>query len=141
MDAPDNPIESIEIAMTTANQLADIVLKIGEVTIVLAQKRVTLEEKMLRRYLHDLAKTSANTAAMLHQLTRDGAKGNSESFSEIAQITSETHAAIEELLKIVRYNLNFLEQYFEHDFYARLINEFKFEERLLNASAKLPVDK
>jgi len=134
METADSAVENI---MTTANHLADVISKIGEITILLAQKRVTLEEKMLRRYLHELAKTSAQTIALLHQLTNDGAKGNSDSFDEIACVTAEARTAIEELLKVAKYNLNFLEQYYEYDFYNKLVNDYKFVERLETASLRL----
>lgn len=122
-------IDDIQSAMRQANELASIVTKVGESVLLLCEKRVTLEEKMLRTYLHELAICCAGLAAKLHAFTASGAKSESVPFSEIARLTSETNGALDELLKVIRYNLNFLEQYFEHDFYDKLVNEYKFLER------------
>lgn len=125
----------MQLAMAQSNELAAIISKIGTTTILLSEKRVTLEEKMLRRYLHELAIIAAQLIADLHASTASGAKSETFLFSEIAVVSGEVNTALDELLKVVSYNLNFLEQYFEHDFYDKLVNEYKFVDRF-NALAK-----
>jgi hypothetical protein len=124
-------------AMAQANQLAAIVAKVGETIILLSEKRVTLEEKMLRAYLHDLAMICADLMRRLHAYTKDGAKSEIQSFDELRSLCGEIAIQEDELLRIVRYNLNFLEQYFEHDFYDKLVNEHRFIERLREIDQKL----
>ena len=121
---------TVEKAMTQANQLAVIVAKVGETVILLSDKRVTLEEKMLRAYLHDVAVICADMLRRLHAFTRDGAKSESQIFDELHSLGAEITLQLDELLRIVRYDLNFLEQYFEHDFYGKLVHEHRFLERL-----------
>ncbi len=125
----------MQLAMAQSNELAAIISKIGKTTILLSEKRVTLEEKMLRRYLHELAVIAAQLIADLHASIASGAKSETVLFSEIGVVSGEANTALDELLKVVSYNLNFLEQYFEHDFYDKLVNEYKFVDRF-NALAK-----
>jgi len=127
----------IEAAMAEAASLARVVQIAADCVAVLADKRVTLEEKMLRAYMHNLAIVSAQCAAKLHELTRDGAKSDLEVFSELSAVTEETIVALTELLKVSRYDLNFLEQYYEHGFYNKLLNEYRFLERLESIRSKL----
>jgi hypothetical protein len=133
---PEEP-NLIESAMAEAGRLAQIMRLVADCVSTLADKRVTLEEKMLRAYLHNLAIIGAKCAARVHELTRDGAKSDLEIFSELSVVTEETIVALSELLKISRYDLNFLEQYFEHGFYNKLLNEYKFIERLESIESKL----
>lgn len=130
----DNNLES---AMRAANGLTNLSSTIVEIVLELANKRVTLEEKMIKVYLHELAVVASHLVAVLHSITRDGAKSESDVIAEVAQITQEAQASVDELLKIIRYDLNFLEQYFEKDFYDKMALEHKYVERLQNLQGKL----
>jgi hypothetical protein len=128
---------TVERAMALANQLALITAKVGETVILLCEKRVTLEEKMLRAYLHDVAVICADILRRVHAFTKDGAKSESEIFDELHTLSGEITLQLDELLRIVRYDLNFLEQYFEHDFYDKLVHEHRFIERLRQVDQNL----
>jgi hypothetical protein len=129
--------ERLDNALRQANQLAEIITKAGTAIVLLADKRVTLEEKMIRSYLHNLSIESARLIATIHTFTKDGAKGESQIIDDISASASQIHAVLDQLLKVVRYNLNYLEQYFEHEFYIKLEQEHRFIERLSELEQKL----
>lgn len=129
--------DSTQNGMTQANRLAEVISKVGDAVILLTDKRVTLEEKMIRRYLHELSVIAAESIRSIHQLTRDGATCESEILGELETITAQAHVLLDELLKVARYDLNFLEQYFEKEFYDNLINESRLIERFREIERKL----
>ena len=123
--------------MRQANRLAEVISKVGEAVILLSDKRVTLEEKMIRRYLHELSAIAAQAIRAIHLLTRDGASCEDEIFGGLDQITGQILDSLNELLKVAHYDLNFLEQYFEKQFYDNLINQSRFIERFREIERKL----
>lgn len=129
--------DSLQSSMTQAKRLAEVILKVSDVVFLLADKRVTLEEKMIRRYLHEVCSIAAACIRSIHQLTRDGATCTDEILGELSAITGQTHALLDELLKVAHYDLNFLEQYFEKQFYDNLINESKLIEGFREIERKL----
>lgn len=128
---------NLAIAMHAAKGLTNLSSTIVEIVLELATKRETLEEKMIKVYLHEMAVVSSHLVGVLHGLTRDGAKSESDVIAEIDQVAKEAQANVDELLKIIRYDLNFLEQYFEHDYYDKLVMEHKFVERLQRLQTSL----
>lgn len=124
-------IEAIEAA-------TGAILTISKTLLSLKDKRVTLEEKMIRKYLHGLAEGLATTLASLHRHFKDKSYDIEPGLiDEFKQLASEIKTVSDSLAKIVDYNWNFLEQYFEHDFYSRLVNEHKFADRLETVSKSL----
>ncbi|MBS2007875.1 MAG: hypothetical protein JST01_12595 [Cyanobacteria bacterium SZAS TMP-1] len=146
-------------------------LKINEVVGRLSEKRVTLEEKMIRSYFHQVGGNMMELAGFFHRalasattpkgnttdgyaqapltgaqggqvgfkctLTTDQIRAQSEDFD---QLLSSLESTIEELLKVLRYDLNFVEQYFEFNYYNKLTNEETFladSQRLLDQFKKL----
>ncbi|MBZ0186013.1 MAG: hypothetical protein K8F91_07125 [Candidatus Obscuribacterales bacterium] len=104
----------------------------------LLEKRVTLEEKMIRRYLVRLAIKLSNLILELHaELADPDCDIETRHLRDLRQAAAKTQEVIGELLKMIAYNWNFLEQYFEHEFYAKLINEHKLEEELTRKGAFL----
>jgi hypothetical protein len=124
-------------AMESASQVGNVISKVGEIVIILNDKRVTLEEKMIRMYLHDVAVTGAMIAGSLHALTRGGAYPDKQDLTNLESVLLELIGSLDELLKMARYDLNFLEQYFEHGYYQKLRYELCFVERLQSIQAKL----
>jgi hypothetical protein len=123
--------------MIQATRLGEIISKVGEVVIVLSDKRVTLEEKMIRMYLHEVAAVAGRSASLLHLLTTSGAYPDKQFLTNLESVVVELITALDELLKMARYDPNVLEQYFEHDFYDKMRTEQLFIERLQDIETKL----
>lgn len=122
-------------AMEAIEAATGAILTISKTLLSLKDKRVTLEEKMIRTYLHGLAEGLASTLASLHKHYKDKNYDIEPGLiNEFKQLALEIKTVSDSLAKIVDYNWNFLEQYFEHDFYSRLVNEHKFADRLETVS-------
>jgi hypothetical protein len=131
-------------------------LKIDEVVGRLSEKRVTLEEKMIRSYFHQIAANLLGVCALLHRslalattprgvesvegadigqevnISRQVNIADSATISAACQpfndFLDRLESNVDELLKALRYNLNYVEQYFEFNYYGKLTNEDKFLE-------------
>ena len=121
-----------------------LTIKINEIVSRMTEKRVTLEEKMIRNYFHQLAANLVSCAAAMHQgladAYSDGATRHEQKTQAIVAYTGElltlsnaleellaaSEVIVDDLLKILRYNLNFLEQYYEYGLYTKLTNECDF---------------
>jgi hypothetical protein len=131
--APD--VENLEHTETAwlaeVKQLAEAIGMMSEVIEALSEKRETLEEKMIKTYFHKFSISCCVCIQNVHQIfQRNPLALAGQSIEILHALNQELGAALRELLKIVRYNLNFLEQYFEYDFNAKLHNDFLFQERL-----------
>jgi len=112
------------------NSLAKLQIEIGLALTALSEKRVTLEEKMIRRHLHQLSALFGRVAEEAHQMLASHYDANAETtLDELRTLSIEVQNVVADLLKIIRYNLNFLEQYYEYDYYSRLQNDHKFVDR------------
>jgi hypothetical protein len=132
-----------------------LALKIDEVVGRLSEKRVTLEEKMIRSYFHQVGanllelsawlnralaaattpktapnagsakatETSANGCKVVTRLTTEEIKVAS---LDLDQFLGRMESNVDELLRVLRYNLNYVEQYFEFNYYGKLTNEDGF---------------
>lgn len=128
--------------LETVDQGLQLQLKLSEIVGRLSEKRVTLEEKMIRGYLHDLASELLTMLAIIHKRLsktymsgQDKSEKEREAFilsqaedtlkwaCELAHLQGQVEEIADNLLKVLRYNLNFLEQYYEFDFYGSLTNE------------------
>ncbi len=117
--------------MPVLNDLAKVSEEIGLALSSLSEKRVTLEEKMIRMHLHQLSAQCASVAQEAHLMLASHYDAIPDStLDELRSLSIEIQAVVADLLKIIRYNLNFLEQYYEYDYYSRLHNEHKFVERM-----------
>lgn len=122
--------------LRTINKLID---KISEVIQLLADKRVTLEEKIICHHFHLLASEYATLCAKAHNFLAQGKQLRPDGcLPELKMFNSEVDSTLEELLKIVRYNLNFLEQYFEYDYANRLQEKHRFAQRLKEIAERFP---
>ena len=129
-----------DLYLESIKQIDRSVEVITETLLLLKDKRVTLEEKMIRDYLHQLAEKLANTTASIHRFFRLKNYDIEEDLViKIAELAKEIEGETRRLLKIVNYDLNFLEQYFEHDYFAQLNNELRFLERLESLTEKLKI--
>lgn len=152
------------VSCLDANQA--ITVKIHEVVERFSEKRVTLEEKMIRSYFHEMAAVLFIINATVHRqmsqiYTRVGnqnqrkepadlpqgaarTKETEESLNELAAALEELRGLQEkisvqlaDLLKVLAYNLNFMEQYFEYGFYTRINNDDNCLEALKLLEKKL----
>jgi hypothetical protein len=106
----------------TARLIADI----DEALSILAGKRTTLEEKMITKELHAIAAEYCSILRKVHSRLRDSREPAVAALESWRTLNFNVHEVINSLLKALRYNLNFVEQYFEFDFVARLTNEWQF---------------
>jgi len=143
-----------------------LALKIDEVVGRLSEKRVTLEEKMIRSYFHQVSANLLELQALYNRalaaattpkgenpttgstdtgaypkaplstsqsvqsgfkstINTDQIKDTCENFD---QLLMRIEPSIDELLKVLRHNLNYVEQYFEFNYYGKLTNEETFLE-------------
>jgi len=94
-------------------------------------KRVTLEEKMIKTYINDLLAQIADYVSRTHVIiNRHSFDIDAASLKALALLVADMQPVFDEFKKTIDYNWNFLEQYYEHEFYARLANEHRFKERL-----------
>ncbi|MBP7862199.1 hypothetical protein KA183_10980 [bacterium] len=139
LDNEDLDIEDIEIKLCDCiSSLSKNLLVIAQIASILANKRTTLEERMIRNSLHQIGSTIAMSVTSFHRnwLEDPSLKAISKSASvevlnSLKQISQEIDSVLSEFLKMANYNSNFLEQYYEFDFNAKLMYEHKFNERLL----------
>lgn len=107
---------------------------IAQINSKLAAKRTTLEEKMIRNSLHELGSTIGMSVTSHHRnYLNEDAKTQPisvEVLNDLDKLNEEISAVLTEFLKMANYNPNFLEQYYEYDFAAKLLYEHKFNERL-----------
>ncbi|HEY9732943.1 MAG TPA: hypothetical protein V6C89_13585 [Drouetiella sp.] len=116
--------------MPELNNLSKLQMEIGLALSALSEKRVTLEEKMIRMHLHQLSSLFARVTQEAHQMLASHYDANAEiALDELQSLSIEVQNVVADLLKIIRYNLNFLEQYYEYDYLSRLENDHKFVDR------------
>ncbi len=114
------------------SNLSKLQIEIGLALSALSEKRVTLEEKMIRMHLHQLSALFARVTQEAHQMLASHYDANVEAtLDELQTLSIEVQNVVADLLKIIRYNLNFLEQYYEYDYYSRLQNDHRFVDRTL----------
>lgn len=114
-----------------AKQIGAVLYKVADVLLLLASKRTTLEEKILASYLNKLAAGFGEVASRIHQaLASPKSPGDSQTLASLCELDKQVCEELDQLLKIIHYDLNFLEQYFEHDFVSRLNEKHRFAERL-----------
>jgi hypothetical protein len=110
---------------------------ITETLLILNAKRETLEEKMIKSIFHKLANALAKTIEIINSCCLEQKFPQHETVVEASNLFEEIRLSVSELLKICRYELNFLEQYFEYDYCAKLHSEQRFVERVEEAFGEL----
>lgn len=93
---------------------------------LLASKRVTLEEKMIRQELHALVANYGEIVGVVHARLADGAEPEWALLERLRTLNFRVREEIAIFLKALRYNFNYVEQYFEFDFCARLREQCAF---------------
>lgn len=136
--------ERVKGILSVLDHCFSLATKINEIVSRMTEKRVTLEEKMIRTYFHQLAANLVSCAAAIHQSLAnaygDGTTRHEQKTQAIVALASEllnlsnaleellaaSEVIVDDLLKILRYDLNFLEQYYEYGLYTKLTNECDF---------------
>lgn len=119
----------------TLSNLHAVAAQIERALAGLEGKRVTLEEKMIKAYLNELLIAIADYTSGTHRIIKNGAFDiEIDAFDQLALLIADMQPVFDELNKTIDYDWNFLEQYYEHEFYGRLSNEHRFKERLAELS-------
>jgi hypothetical protein len=136
--------ERVKGILTVLDHCLALTTKINEIISRLTEKRVTLEEKMIRTYFHQFAANLVSCAASMHQSLAnaygDGTTRHEQKTQAIVTLAGEllshsnaleeileaSEVIVDDLLKILRYDLNFLEQYYEYGLYTKLTNDCDF---------------
>jgi len=108
-----------------------------EILFIFNGKRETLEERTIRDIFHRLGIAICRFLEKLYLLIMSRSYLDDEKIVASSKIFSEIKISANEVLRIARYDLNFLEQYFEYDYCARLHSECHFVERIENLTAGL----
>lgn len=135
---PNNEATLAEACLAEVRRIAALLDKIAEALLVLGAKRATLEEKSISAYLRAMA---ARCGPIIGQLCAPGSAGDRllshDILMELSNVTRDATQALDDLLRAARYDANYLEQYFEYDFNARLTHEYRFLDQLERISSLL----
>lgn len=111
----------ISPALRAAGALSECLTSLTSAAAKLSEKRATLEEKMIKRYFHNLASEISDASSLIHQILSDGKLvWSSENHEAAMQLTTAIQDRLQEFHKAIDYDWNYLEQYFEHGFYLEL---------------------
>lgn len=120
----DNLQTPEHLALASSLSCASTVSRIDESLLILSQKRRTVEEKIIFRYFHRLAAAYAGILNFLHTSALHEESLDSELvhlLNRLQIVSANVCECVDELLKILKYDFNYLEQYFEYDYSARLL--------------------
>ncbi len=140
-DRQDSSFDSGEQILEITLSCGELVTALSRSLFILRQKRRTLEEKAISNYFHQATQLLGLIVAKLHRALEKGEEKNIESTQLVLleTTTGDLKTRVDELLKILHYNLNFLEQYFEHDFFTKLSTESEALQNLQLVHEKLNV--
>ncbi|MBX9696208.1 MAG: hypothetical protein K2Z81_27715 [Cyanobacteria bacterium] len=129
-------------ALECVEELLSVLKLIDQSVIAIQDKRVTLEEKMIRSYLHQMASEICDVTSYIHRSLAKEISSRSfdieqSSIEQLKSMAAEMMSLLTEFHKIAVYDWNFLEQYFEHGFLTKLSHEHSFVERLQAVKASL----
>jgi hypothetical protein len=120
-DISDDRSSQSRRILSLLRQCSQAVENIAEALQILLEKRSTLEEKAICAYLLEIAQLQAAVSSQLIGVLRQSNAELAE--SELLRLTDLNESLLENLagfLKAAKYDFNYLEQYFEHDFYEQL---------------------
>lgn len=107
---------------------AQVVVDVSDALTLLASKRTTLEEKMIRQELHSLLSNYGEILNILHARLSEMDCPDAAYIEDLRTMNFRVREEMAKLLKALRYNFNYVEQYFEFDFCAHLQQECRFTE-------------
>ncbi len=110
-----------------AAYVAGIVAAIDDCLILLASKRTTLEEKMIASYFNNLASEYGVVLKEIHgKLAQSSAFPTESALEQLRSLNLKVYGSAADLRKALRYDFNYVEQYFEYDFVSRLTQDDGF---------------
>ena len=128
----------ISPALRAAGALSECLTSLTCAVQKLAEKRATLEEKMIKRYFHELAGEISDASSVLHRLlSEEKSTWTSENQDAAIQLTTAIQERLQEFHKAIDYDWNYLEQYFEHGFYLELTENSHLLEKAREFAGKL----
>ncbi len=98
---------------------------IDESVILLSQKRSTLEERAIAKYFHKLCCAYSCIIKSIHlhmSNEREFEEPSKPLIERLRTVNENVASCVNDLLKIQKYNANFLEQYFEYDYCSKLLD-------------------
>lgn len=117
--------DKAELVLELTLGCGDLISTTSRSLFMLRQKRRTLEEKAISSYFHKAIQRVSAIVLVLHESLEHGQENKLDD-AELLLLQAtirDLQSRVDELLKILRYNLNFLEQYFEYDFFGKLSTE------------------
>lgn len=108
--------------------IAEIIVHVSDCLTLLASKRTTLEEKIIRKELHALLACYGEVLAILHSRLANGDTPEAAQIERLRTLNFNVREETTKFLKALRYNFNYVEQYFEFDYCAHLTEECRFSE-------------
>lgn len=129
-----------ELILVVSRESAEIISCLDESLFALSQKRSTLEEKAISRYFHQLVTSYGSIIVLLHKRLLSDVSEDKDwlvTLESLQKINETIKSSVEDLLKIIRYNLNFLEQYFEYDYASKLTRDSGYLNSLESIIEKL----
>jgi hypothetical protein len=113
--------------LTEAERMGQLIESLSQSLLLLANKRATLEEKMIAAQFGGIAAALSALLSRLFAMLNEGKqKEYQDAFGALRETNLKLQSVIDDFLKIARYDLNFLEQYYEHDFCKRLHEDHRF---------------
>ena len=107
--------------LRAASALSECLSSLTSATVKLAEKRATLEEKMMARYFHELAQEISIASSIIHAILSEKKESwTGENNDAAMELTGSIMEKLQEFHKAIDYDWNYLEQYFEHGFYLEL---------------------
>jgi hypothetical protein len=125
----DKRAQSDFLLVETLLKCSSVIKKISHGLIILLTKRATVEEKMIKSYLAQLASAQAQIAETItRSLASFPATIDDKAVQQAFLLADRVSPTLDSFLKAAGYNLNYLEQYFEHGFYDELMRSNFLEE-------------
>jgi hypothetical protein len=139
MEETKNEISPV---LRAAGALSECLSSLTSAVAKLSEKRATLEEKMIKRYFHELASEISTASSIIHAiLSEEKASWTSENHDETTQLTGDLLSRLQEFHKAIDYDWNYLEQYFEHGFYLELTENSHLLEKTREYVSKLKLQR
>ncbi len=127
--------------LKSVQSLSRVIKQIGKVLSVLIDKRTTVAERAIQE---ELALCAEFESFFLYSLSKAFKKKcyclSENDCLKLRQINIKLNKQLQAFIKAAKYNLNYLEQYFEHDFWLELTNS-KFAEQLSHIKDEIEAKK
>lgn len=131
----------ISPVLRAAGALSECLSSLTSAVAKLSEKRATLEEKMIKRYFHELAQEVSSASSIIHGiLSSEKESWTSENHDRAMHLTGDILLRLTEFHKAIDYDWNYLEQYFEHGFYLELTESSHLLEKTRQLVTKLKLE-